>query len=487
MKGFKLMMIASLVCFLFAGQALASPVLNDFLASDTREVKNYSITDWYNFLKEGIPAMTAQESITVIDVPETLTLDEALDNYGSMEGSLFIVLATENVDLTAEPNITIDGSWSRLERRYLGHVVPHAQRMAELLYGVEGASFGELNIKPLAGAPFLAMYVMSTGDLVLNPNFLYLAGKLSTDTIAGRFDAQYERLSRVVDRFQNGNTNKDLAHYLIDNSEEIFALGKDCVYESILPAVDAVDLPCAGDMDIADVQFCDNEGNMQFKIISHNTIATVDQEVQIYVSLDGQYVDYILDTWTEDGEFSGMLYSMYPVEWEPVAAADPYSYNAGDDFIEMGFLLENIGSPSGFYTFALAWCSDAGGQEDNDLAPEDSLVFIGEQPSFLCQMCYQILGNYLVALVNQVLNNLLNECALIINPFLCFVIFIVLMITVLGPILEFIFGLVDLVCVPICDLACNIIQVANPGSIAAALILAIGLPAAFIIYKKRNL
>jgi hypothetical protein len=487
MKGFKLMMIASLVCFLFAGQALASPVLTDFLASDTREVKNYSVTDWYNFLKVGIPAMADQESITVINVPETLTLDEALDNYGSMDGSLFIVLATESVDLTAEPNITIDGSWSRLERRYLSQVVPHAQRMAELLYGVEGASFGTLNIRPLAGAPFLAMYVMSTGDLVLNPNFLYLAGKLSTDTIAGRFDDQFNRLSRIVDRFQTGNIDKDLTHYLVDNADELFALGKECVYESILPAVDAVDLPCAGDVDIADVQFCDNEGNMQFKIISHNTIATVNQEVQIYVSLDGQYVDYILDTWSGSGEFNGMLYSMYPVEWEPVAAANPYSYNAGDEFIEMGFLLENIGSPSGFYTFAVAWCEDPQSGDDNDVAPEDGAVFIGEQPSFLCQMCYQLLGNGLVAVVNQVLNNLLNQCATIINPLLCFVIFIVLMITVLGPILEFIFGLVDLVCQPICNLACSFLQVGNPGSIVAALVIAIVLPAAFIIYKRRNL
>ena len=154
---------------------------------------------------------------------------------------------------------------------------------------------------------------------------------------------------------------------------------RDCTYVSILTETDGGDdfvspvdfvtpVTCPGDVDIADVLFCYDPDNqiLQFKVVSHGAIDRVNQEVQVRIDLDGigewEESDYVLDTLSaETWGFDGMLFSMHPESWIAVQPADPFDYTRGKDYVEMGFLHENIGMVPELWVQVNVWCSNYAG------------------------------------------------------------------------------------------------------------------------------
>jgi len=155
-------------------------------------------------------------------------------------------------------------------------------------------------------------------------------------------------------------------------------------YTTILPAIDGSDdfidaealtpVACSSDVDLGNVHYCYDEigGHVQFKLLSHNVISAVNQEIQIRIDLDGvgdwHEADYTLDTWDDDVQaLTGMLYDMDPVYWVPIALADPFDYTLGSSHVEMGFFHGKIDFADEIWVHINAWCESGVGI---DFAPD---------------------------------------------------------------------------------------------------------------------
>lgn len=201
--------VAFLACLFFSTPAWAGNTLHAFLSLSPDEARTYSPDKISRLVSKALPEMAGKiesgdlSPIEIIPVSSRFTLDDALDASSSMDlDTLFLVFAVDRADRRGPFELVFHHSWKQGERKQLEQMAPYMSQIAAAVREAEPFDMGTLTIRPAEGIPYLGAFVMSTGELLLNPNLVRLYDAVDPDRYARSMRIQLRRLTFQIQKYK---------------------------------------------------------------------------------------------------------------------------------------------------------------------------------------------------------------------------------------------------------------------------------------------
>ena len=227
--------LALLACFILSSTAWAGGSLQSFLSLSPDEAESYGPGKLSRLVSKALPEIAgkiesgALSPIEIIPVSSGFTLDDALDAISSMDlDTLFLVFAADRADRRGPFELVFHHSWKEGERKQIEQMAPYMSQIAAAVHETDPFEAGTLTIRPAEGIPYLGAFVMSTGEMLLNPNLVHLFDAVDPDRYARSMGIQLRRLTFLIHKYDwektEGNEGR-LPGYLAEHFEVFTAPG----------------------------------------------------------------------------------------------------------------------------------------------------------------------------------------------------------------------------------------------------------------------
>ena len=227
--------LAVLACLIFSTAAWAGSTLQSFLSLSPDEAGSYGPGKISRLVSKALPEIAGEiesgdlSPIEIIPVSSGFTVDDAFDAISSMDlDTLFLVFAADRADHRGPFEIVFHHSWKQGEREQLKQMAPYMSKVAAAVHKAEPFDAGTFTIRPAEGIPYLGAFIMSTGEMLLNPNLVHLFDAVDPDRYARSMGVQLRRLTFLIEKYKwekKEGSEGHLPAYLAERFKTFTALG----------------------------------------------------------------------------------------------------------------------------------------------------------------------------------------------------------------------------------------------------------------------